>query len=342
MLSAGVIGCGGAARGRHLPVIEDLDGLTLTWVCDLDEKRAKSTAREYNVNYFVDSDEALTAIPDVVHVCSPPPTHEKLTVDALNEGAHVLVEKPMAMTVAECENMKAAAENNDRKLSVVHNNLFLGPSRKVMRDVQNGKFGEIQSVTSHLGRERNPGEDREWVYDLHGGAAGEHLPHPIYLVTNYLGTIDDVSVSLKANDGNVVGADIQITDTNDVFGSIQYMRKAPPMKKYAVYGTQKRVSVDLFNYVDVQNDTREPSKASIVTDNLSASSQLLFGTVRNVLEYATYAITGEGELIAPGHYTLIERFKESIENDTIVPISPEEGTKVVRVLEELESVSSSN
>jgi len=321
MLKTGIIGCGQAARSRHLPVVEELDGLKLAWVCDLDETVAEEVEREYGVDHYLDPEAAIEETPDVVHVCSPPPTHADLTVD-------------------ECDKMAAAAEEADRKLSVVHNNLFLAPSREVLSDVESGEFGEILGVTAHLGRERNPGESREWVKDLHGGAAGEHLPHPLYLVTHFLGDIDDVSLALKRNDeGEVIGADIQIVDENDAFGTVQYMREAPPMKKYSVYGTRKRADVDLFNYVNIENDTRDPSKASIVTDNLSGSFQLVGGTMMNLFQYGKYAITGSGDLVAPGHYTLIQRFRESMVNGSEVPITPQEGTKVVRILEEIESDS---
>ena len=107
----GLIGCGRIAQVAHLPAIEKTDQVELTMVCDGNEYTANAVARRYGVPAATTDSAEVFASPDVdaVLIAVPDRFHESLVSQALAAGKHVLIEKPLAATVEECERLVAAA-----------------------------------------------------------------------------------------------------------------------------------------------------------------------------------------------------------------------------------------
>src|SRR4051794_28655643 len=109
MTTAAVIGCGDVSV-VHLQAIGNLAGVELAGVCDTDPGRAAAAAQRYGVPAFAGHRELLDAVrPDVVHVCTPHHQHAPVALDCLDAGVAVLVEKPVAHTIAEADRLVAAA-----------------------------------------------------------------------------------------------------------------------------------------------------------------------------------------------------------------------------------------
>ncbi|HZS89386.1 MAG TPA: Gfo/Idh/MocA family oxidoreductase [Chloroflexota bacterium] len=121
-LRVAVAGCGRIASSQHLPALRAAAeaGLAeLVGVCDVDPARAQAAALPYGVPAFASLDELLERTrPQVVTVATLPSSHRDLTLQALAAGCHVLCEKPVAMNLAEAEEMVAAAERTGRLLSI--------------------------------------------------------------------------------------------------------------------------------------------------------------------------------------------------------------------------------
>lgn len=339
MITTGVLGCGKSSQEYQLPSIAALENVEIAWVCDLDTARAQSVAEEYDVPYYDDPSAAIADTPDTVHVNTPPFTHKDLAIEAMEAGAHVLVEKPMAMNVEECDEMTAAAERTGRKLGVVHNNLYFDPMLAVMERIEDGKYGDIVSVSSFLGGVPNEEEKRGWTGQAHGGRLGDRLPHPIYLVTHFLPDPEVSGIRTVAKpSGDLHGVNLQL-DNPGTFGNVQVHESAKPAKTVYIAGEKRIAYIDLFNYAAVEYRDTERSPVSIVRDNVGAAAQLVGDTAKNVFGYAS-AMRGEGNrYAAPGHYNLIQAFVESVEKDKPVPVPPEEGRRVVGLLTEIEDLS---
>ncbi|WP_440991957.1 Gfo/Idh/MocA family protein [Haloarchaeobius baliensis] len=342
MLTVGIVGCGKASKQYHFPVVEALDRVELAWVCDLDTETARAAGVEHDVPWYDDVDEAYESLPDIVHVNTPVFTHAELTKRALHGGSHVLVEKPMAMTVAECEQMQAAAEETGRKLCVVHNNLFFDPMRAVMERVADGKYGDLVTVRSFLGGQPNPdAPHRGWTDDSHGGPIGDRLPHPIYLVTHFMDDVSDADVTITSttDDGDVLGVTVALSQDDRVglSGTITASEHAIPSKRATVIGEDRLAVVDLFNYAAVEYSTVDRSAVSIVADNARAAGQLVTSTVGNVLGYALDQRGPGSKYAAPGHYALVEQFVDAIVHDREPPVTAADGIRCVTLLERIEA-----
>ena len=125
-LRAAVIGTGKISE-EHLRYLGSDPGVVLAGVCDLSPSLAKYAAARFKAGAaFSDSGEMLReARPDVVHVLTPPHTHAALVTDALNAGAHVVVEKPVAPTNAQFRELCPHPGAQRRALGSVCGSVFL-------------------------------------------------------------------------------------------------------------------------------------------------------------------------------------------------------------------------
>src|SRR5437879_6187274 len=117
-LIAAVLGAG--RRGRaHAAAAHQLSSVRVTGVCDPEETRAAALAAEVGGHPFTDWRQTLEiARPQLVYVTSPPPMHAEQAIAALESGAHVLIEKPIALTMAEAAAIGAAAQQSGRHVQV--------------------------------------------------------------------------------------------------------------------------------------------------------------------------------------------------------------------------------
>lgn len=145
-LRVGIIGSGGIAEGAHAPGYKALpDDCELVACCDVRPERAEAFAERFDLAHWYTDYRELLALPelDAVSVCTPPFMHRDATVAALDAGLHVLCEKPMAMNVAEAQDMVAAAERAGKVLTIGHQQRFSPAAQAVKRAVDAGELGDI-------------------------------------------------------------------------------------------------------------------------------------------------------------------------------------------------------
>ncbi len=151
MIRVGIIGMGRSGWELHAAPLAQMEGFCVTGVCDQSEKRLAEAAKLFGAKPFTDP-KALCgeAEVDLVVVSVPGSLHSTLAIHALECGKHVLVEKPMANTLAECDAMLAAAEKNQRLLSVFHNRYWDRDFRMVQGFKAAGVFGDLLSVEARV------------------------------------------------------------------------------------------------------------------------------------------------------------------------------------------------
>ncbi len=142
-----VIGVGGIAN-QHLKALHKLDGVELAGLADVNEQGMHAKADEYEVdraNCYTDYQLMLEAVkPDAVSVCTPNGLHAPNSIAALEAGAHVIVEKPMAMNATEAKAMIDAAQRNDRKLVIGFQFRYDPKTAFVVAQHKAGLLGDIR------------------------------------------------------------------------------------------------------------------------------------------------------------------------------------------------------
>lgn len=152
----GIIGCGAIAERLHAPDYAVCPEAEIVALCDVNVARARYLADRFARGARVYGDYRVMLKKeklDGVTVVLPNYLHAPVTIDALNAGCHVMVDKPMATTVAECRRMIAAAKKNKRLLMVNQSQRRFAPHRKAKEVVDSGILGKILHVTAMFGHE---------------------------------------------------------------------------------------------------------------------------------------------------------------------------------------------
>jgi len=332
---AAIIGSGLIAGKKHIPAFLRLRSkIELVAVCDLNLAAAREVATRFGIpRSYGNIAEMLSAEkPDLVDICTPPQTHVRLAVEALRQGCHVLVEKPMALTVGDCDQIVRASKDYGLKVCVAHSDLFYEPFMKARRMVANGAIGKVRGMRIFLSTPTNYMTSRpeHWAHKLPGGVIGETGPHIVYMTLVFVPHIHNVSVdALKVmNDYpwssfedyriNLVGEDA-ISSATVVYTTDEWAAKVE------VLGDKGFLMVDLESMNVVQYRRTELKPIPVGVSLLRELGQLLGAFVTNSIRVATKRVRSTHEII-------ISEFADSILSGSAPPVSAEEGREAVRVL----------
>jgi UDP-N-acetyl-2-amino-2-deoxyglucuronate dehydrogenase len=214
MLNFALLGCGRIAH-RHAQLLFDkqIQGATLVAVCDSDAARAELFGSKYQCAHFVDIDKLIDAVqPDVVSVLTPSGLHAEHVVQVAKHHKHVVVEKPMALTLEDADTMIQACDAAGSKLFVVKQNRFNKPVQQLRQALEQGRFGKLVLGTVRVRWCRTQAYyDQDvwrgtWRYD--GGILANQASHHIDLLEWMMGDVQ--SVMAKSSTALV---DIETEDT---------------------------------------------------------------------------------------------------------------------------------
>src|SRR3954447_8571516 len=198
VMRAALVGCGKIAK-MHVSALAGA-GVELVAVCDRDQQRAAQIAAlAPGARAYADADALLAEMrPDVVHVLTSPSSHAALAIKAAQAGAHVLVEKPVALSVKEADAMIDAARANGVRVMANHNWLFKPSVQRARELVESGEIGEVVHVEAYYGltdesAQLAAGGGAHWANRLPGGVFTNFLPHLVYVQDEFLGGIESVA-----------------------------------------------------------------------------------------------------------------------------------------------------
>ncbi len=191
-----ILGCGRIAP-RHADCLARIEKAELVAAADSDTQRATQFGERYSVPTFSSSRELLNwGNFDVVSICTPSGLHCENALEFLRAGKHVVVEKPMALSLQDAELMIKVAAQNDRKLFVVKQNRYNPPVMALRKALQQERFGKLTLGTVRVRWSRNQSYyDRDswrgtWAFD--GGVLANQASHHIDLLLSCMGEVESV------------------------------------------------------------------------------------------------------------------------------------------------------
>ena len=340
-MKVGIIGSGGIAR-VHGPLIMKQHGTEIVGIADTDTSRARSLAAELDVDRVYSDAEVMIEEerPDLVHVLTPPQAHADLSVMAMEKGCHVLVEKPMALSLADAKRMVDSAKSTQRKLCVVHSKVFEGVIQRAIGLAADGAVGEPVSVEASYAYDSRRsqaiyGEGAErshWSYRLNGGPLQDLMPHPASLVMEFISQIEKVHC-IGRNRGEVPEGwqdEIRVmVESGSVTGYIDLsLNERPDTIALTIKGTKGVIHADLFNNtMTLRGRSKLPRAVDRGLSGFQLASQYLRQSVANTFRFATGRIDDSG-----GIGPLIHAYYEAIRNGEDSPVSPEKSLLVVELM----------
>ncbi len=192
----GLIGCG-KVGSIHAAALKSIPEADFVAACDSNAERAGAFAAKYGVNPFTDLPAMLKEV-DAVIIGTPHPLHAEPAIRAAGAGVHVLVEKPMAATAADCDAMLAAAKQSGIVLGVISQRRFFEPVQRIKAAIDAGKIGKpsLGVFIMYSWREPSYYTSDPWrgKWDTEGGGVlVNQSPHQLDILLWLLGPAAEVS-----------------------------------------------------------------------------------------------------------------------------------------------------
>jgi UDP-N-acetylglucosamine 3-dehydrogenase len=250
-IKVGVVGCGSWGK-NHARVYKDLPEAELVGVADLNPAAAKDTGERYRVPYYTDPDK-IVCDPEIqlVSICTPTVTHAELGLRAMEYGMHVLVEKPMANSVAEAEELIRAAEKHHRWLTVGFVERFNPAVQDVYRRVAAGEIGKV--ILAHSRRvSRSPGR----IGDV--GVVKDLAIHDIDIINNLMGVMPEyvsaVTGKIRHIYEDYANINMLYTDDRNAFVETNWLTPRR-IRTLTVTGTEGIINVEYTTQqITIEND----------------------------------------------------------------------------------------
>lgn len=339
-LNVALVGCG-RIGGRHSQLLGEgkISGARLHAVCDIDLPKATRIAEAYGVPAYSDMHEMMkTEKPDIVAVLTESGNHARNVIELAQYGAHIVVEKPMALKLGDADQMVSACDAGGVKLFVVKQNRFNLPVVKLREAVVSGRFGKpvMGTVRVRWCRPQSYYDQAPWrgTWALDGGVLTNQASHHIDLLEWMMGNVDSVFamsrtalVDIETEDTAVVllrfssGAmgiieATTATRPNDLEGSLSILGE----KGTVEIGGFAVNEMKTWNFVDANDDDAE------VLENYSVNPPNVYGFGhKEYYDHVVNAIRAGGPNLVDGlegrrSLELITAIYESIETGKEVPL----------------------
>jgi len=196
-LKTAVVGVG-KVTDLHASALSKLKESQFAAVCSSKIEKADVFARRYNIRGYTDvSDMVQQENIDVVIICTPHPFHREPAIAAMEAGAHVLIEKPFASSLEDCDDMLAASVKNKREIGIICQRRWYPPVQRVKKAIEEGRIGKpVFATVNMLGwRDEQYYNSDPWRGSWKnegGGVLVNQAPHQIDLLQWFMGEIDEL------------------------------------------------------------------------------------------------------------------------------------------------------
>lgn len=254
----GLVGCGFVAK-NHALILSSLKDTKLEAICDLYENRLKEYSSKFGIEKsYTDFDEMLNDSIDALVIATPNWLHSKMAVKAAKSGKHILLEKPLALSLAEANKIIKACEDNEVKISVISQYRFCPPALKLKHIIESGMIGKLIGGIGEviLRRDDNYFEESPWrakKSQVGGGVLLHQSIHIIDLFQWYFGAFNSVNAfsNNSSQDKEVEdSASGMIKFKNNVLCNILCTTKSPINlpPRITVFGSRGIVSIEDFKH----------------------------------------------------------------------------------------------
>ena len=310
----GVLGCGKVTESFHLPVVAQNNACALGCLVDAHLPRAEMLAGRHGIaQVFADYRKAIDHV-DAVILATPNHLHAPMAIDLLQNGIHVLVEKPMALSAMDCEAMLKAEKASGRVLAIGLVRRFYAVSRFVKQAIDNGLLGKIIDFDFQEGGIFSWPVTTDFMFrkEAGGGVLADIGIHTLDLLLWWLGGVDSVAYVDDARGGVEADCRIHLKLIDGASGSVALSRLRKMRNTYIIVGERGTLEVG----------TSFDSQISLT---LKGQSQLIKG-----------AVMTDGQPDRSMHDVFqkqLNDFVKAINSGTQALVTGDEGSRAVKLIE---------
>jgi UDP-N-acetyl-2-amino-2-deoxyglucuronate dehydrogenase len=317
-----IVGCGHIAK-KHAEAIKHTTDANLEAVCDRIPAAMEFYADEYGAKTYTDLADLMDndAI-DIVCICTPSGFHASIAVEAARAGKHIVVEKPIALTLKDADQIIEACEENNVKLAVVHPNRFRPVVREFRKILDENRLGKISHANATVRWNRNQEyyDQAAWrgTKEFDGGVLMNQAIHNLDLLLWFLGEADEVFSMEATRFRNIEAEDVStglIRFKNGSLGVVETAATIYPKnfeESFSIFGETGTIKIGgsnalYFEHLDVASLNDEDSNTLI-----EMVKQNPFGK--------------------PGHQWIIEDMIQAIKENRNPVVDGNEGRKALQLV----------
>ncbi len=310
ILRWGLIGAGDIAQKRIAPALRDLSNCDLAAVSRARAGLAESFAKEFSARKCYANWQDLISDKEIeaVYIATPVSLHAAQTVAAAEAGKHVLCEKPMAMNVAECEQMIEVCRKNNVKLGIAYYRRFYPAIKRIKQIIEAGEIGKVVFAQINAFEFFNPSFDnsRHWLIEKEKSGGGPMMDfgcHRLEVLTNLFGAVRRIE-SIVAN----VAFEREVEDTAaallqfepGICATLTVTHAASePQDTLDVFGTTGSIHVAVLNQGEIKIKTKSGERTESYLPAPNVHQPLIEDFVEAVLTNREPQVSGEiGKTVA--------------------------------------------
>jgi predicted dehydrogenase len=321
-----IIGAGNISNTRHIPALKKVKEAEIVGVLSNKLERAQRTAQKWHIKDAaaltgkLDKDvKVLSKLDwfenvDAVVIGAPPHHHYTLVKMALELGKHVLVEKPMMMNKAECDELISLAKKNKKIFYVMHNFQYAGKMLQLNEIIESKRFGEIESITEV----QFTNHDRrlpEWYNDLPMGLFYDEAAHFVYLLERHGGKLT-IENSYAVYDDDKKAQTPRTLTVNATAGKIPVTMMldfhSPVCEWYYMVNFKKNICIyDFFKDILI----------ILPTDNEHLAADILRNSRKYTWQYWSQFVSNGFKMVTGnllyGHDTVLGSFVRAIQGEPV-------------------------
>jgi predicted dehydrogenase/nucleoside-diphosphate-sugar epimerase len=329
----GLVGAGYVSE-FHVRALRRLPQVRIVGITDLREARARAVGEQFGLAVHPSLAAMAAAGLDVVHVLTPPESHTAVALEALAHGCHVLVEKPLATTVEDCDRLAAESAARGRHVCVSHSMLADPVFVKVLQAVRDGAVGDILTVDILRSSIFPPyhGGPLPPQYGAGGYPFRDLGVHALYMMRELLGPIEHVTAEFSSAGARSSDPNIHFDEWRALVrarkgsGHVQLSWNVRPLQHLIiVQGTRGTLRADLYTmFVTRRRNTPAPKAIERVLnaalESAGASAQVVVGAGR----------FAAGKIVPyQGLHDFVRQFYEALASGGRMPATVEDARDIV-------------
>jgi len=328
LVRLGLIGCGNVAENRHLPALQSLKESKVVAVADIRPDRLKRVVEKFHIEKSYIDYRFLLSDPEVeaVAVCVPPHSHVEVALATLDAGKHLFLEKPLSLSLDECDRLIERANGSPLKTMVGFNLRWHRLVRRARGLIQEGILGPLKLVHSIV-TSRSYGNEPEWLRrrELGGGVLIEYAVHTFDLWRFlFQSDIEKVFALSWSGEWEDETATVTAQMANGMLATAVFSKGTTENNAMEIYGQKGCLHISRYRF-----DGLEYFSPSSIPGGLRTRLHSLVHTLKE-LPQATSTIRQGGDFVA-SYQAEWRHFLQAIQKDTFVESTLEDGRRALQI-----------